>query len=101
MQNEKYRNKYEILNIQKEETDNINKVIIQNLKDKIKSLNDKIAEQQKNIMDVLMEKENKDKEIYQLEKKLNQLDSEIKHQGTSPYEEILYRSGKMSSRLED
>ena len=68
MQNEKYRNKYEILNIQKEETDNINKVIIQNLKDKIKSLNDKIAEQQKNIMDVLMEKENKDKEIYQLEK---------------------------------
>ena len=55
-QYERMANRFEILVLQKEEGDTANKRVISNLKDKIKSLNDRVNEQQKSIMDILLEK---------------------------------------------
>lgn len=56
LQMDRISNKYEILLLQKEEGDTANKKVISNLKEKIKSLNERVNEQQKNLLDVLMEK---------------------------------------------
>ena len=56
LQMDRISNKYEILLLQKEEGDTANKKVISSLKEKIKSLNERVNEQQKNLLDVLMEK---------------------------------------------
>lgn len=70
------------------------------MKEKIKTLNDRIADQQKNLMDVLIEKEQRDKELFELGKKTSLADS-VKKSKIALKNEDIRSSSRKSSKLMD